>query len=311
MKGIRAMRSIFFSLLILLNSLSCRNAFQPGELYPDYSEYSKIPGTEYLEVLVYGDAGNGSSEQIITADAMSHYVLNSGTDIDFVINLGDSFYPSGVDSVTDPLWTDHFESIYDPSVLNMPFYSVLGNHDYRGNILAQIEYRSPGNDRWQMPGRYYSQRRTLPDGSTMDFFFLDTERVYYGDQAQLEWLEKELDSSTAVWKIVCGHRPLFSYGYHGTSGSMITRLQPILNHKADLYLAGHEHDLQVLDEVHGVYYLISGSAGGVRSSGVGDLTLFAAGRPGFMNLLFSGTQIICNVIESDTGIVYSRILKEK
>ena len=61
------------------------------------------------------------------------------------------------------------------------------------------------------------------------------------------WLEAALASSTARWKIVIGHHPLWS-----TAGSKFEQAKalrrlilPTLCRYADLYLAGHEHTLEV------------------------------------------------------------------
>ena len=182
--------------------LSCSMEQEPGELIPDYTAYIKERGTEYLEIMVYGDAGTGEAGQKATAAAMTSYA--SGNTIDLIISLGDNFYPEGVESVDDSQWIGKFESIYNPSVLNMPFYSVLGNHDYYGDIQAQQDYVSPYSDRWQMPSRYYREGRILDDGTMVDLFFLDTERILTGDADQLVWLELGLENSAADWKIVSG-----------------------------------------------------------------------------------------------------------
>jgi tartrate-resistant acid phosphatase type 5 len=192
---------------------------------------------------------------------MCDYVQNPENQIEFIINLGDSFYPAGVESVTDPQWYSRFESIFDPDILNMPFYSILGNHDYQGNINAQLD----------------------------------------------SWLEE----SDADWKIVCGHKPLFSNGDHGSSGPLIARLQEILDHRADLYICGHEHDMEILDKVNGVYYIVNGAAARSRDTSVGDNTILAASRIGFMTLLMSESVLVCKVIESGSGIINTTVLKEK
>jgi len=301
-----------FSLITLwFMMISCYEIKNPGERIPLYSDYVKAEGTEYLEFIAYGDAGKGGVEQQWTADEMSSYVTEVNNDIDFILNLGDSFYNDGVTSTTDPLWDSLFEEVYDSEILNMPFYSILGNHDYRGNINAQINYISPNNDRWQMPSRYYSITKKLPDNTEIEFMFLDSERLFYGDAEQLVWLDDKLDSSTARWKIVVGHRPLFSYGYHGFSGPLIPRMQPLLNNRADLYIAGHEHDMQILGPLNDVYYLVTGSAGTSRPTGVDDLTIFAVGRIGFMSFIISNTELVCRVIETNSGVIYSQILKSK
>jgi hypothetical protein len=54
------------------------------------------------------------------------------TPCDFVLLLGDNFYPSGVKSVTDSQWKTAFVTPYE--ALGLTFYPTLGNHDYEGQI---------------------------------------------------------------------------------------------------------------------------------------------------------------------------------
>jgi acid phosphatase len=306
----------WYLILYIFSLLSCRYIVNPGELIPESDPYIK-DGGEYLELLAYGDAGKGSDNQQWTADDMNSYVSDGSNDIEFIINLGDSFYDNGVSSTSDPLWNSYFEDVYSPMVGNLPFYSILGNHDYRGSIDAQLEYEGANYvldvSGWQMPARYYSFIKTLPDAelTTIEFFFIDTESLFYGDAEQLVWLDNKLSDSTARWKIVAGHRPLFSYGSHGFDGSLIPRLQPLLNNRADIYISGHEHDLQILGPLNNVYYIVNGSAGASSTTGVGDLTVFAAGRSGFMAFLISRDHLVCRIIETNSGVLYSLILKDR
>ncbi len=70
------------------------------------------------------------------------------------------------------------------------------------------------------------------------------------DHKQLAWLAEGLRSSTAKWKIVYGHHILWSIG--GTKydeGHVLRRLiLPELCLYADAYIAGHEHDLELLSD---------------------------------------------------------------
>ena len=92
----------------------------------------------------------------------------------FLLNVGDNFYYYGVDSVTDPQWKTTFEDVYTAPSLAIPWYSVLGNHDYGFNPDAQLQYKSPVNDRWVMPSRYYTKRVEIgTTGQYISFIFLD------------------------------------------------------------------------------------------------------------------------------------------
>ena len=68
----------------------------------------------------------------------------------------------GVKSVDDPLFRLYFEQPYDtPHLAYLPWYVVLGNHDYNGNTQAQVDYSTERGRRWHLPNEYY--RVDLPD----------------------------------------------------------------------------------------------------------------------------------------------------
>ena len=75
------------------------------------------------------------------------------------------------------------------------------------------------------------------------------------DKKQLQWLEQGLKQSKAKWKIVYGHHILWSIG--GTKydeGHVLRRLiMPVLCQYADAYIAGHEHDLELLTDDCSLY----------------------------------------------------------
>lgn len=51
-------------------------------------------------------------------------------DVKFVINVGDSFYPDGLNVKEDPQWDLKWRNIYAKQLRSVPWYSVYGNHDY-------------------------------------------------------------------------------------------------------------------------------------------------------------------------------------
>jgi tartrate-resistant acid phosphatase type 5 len=57
----------------------------------------------------------------------------------FVLSTGDNVYEAGISSATDPLWAATFTNVYTHAALSdVPFFSVLGNHDWLGNVTAQV-----------------------------------------------------------------------------------------------------------------------------------------------------------------------------
>ncbi|KAF5833127.1 Metallo-dependent phosphatase-like protein [Dunaliella salina] len=169
----------------------------------------------------------------------------------FVVTTGDNFYEHGLRSLDDPLFSKCFTDVYSAEGLQVPWYAVLGNHDYadgsKNGILEEGEY-SP---RWQVtngPGSLAAEgtniasrdpRWNLRQGAwrmsfasgLLDIIFIDTTPLhdkYYGHEwtnapggvgsqnvtEQMETMQALLKTSTAHFKIVIGHHPCFSYGSH-------------------------------------------------------------------------------------------------
>ena len=208
---------------------------------------------------VLGDWGRDTPEQHHVAAAMGRTAATAQAD--FVLAIGDNFYTDGVASVDDPLWQSVFEGVYTHPALQVPWYALLGNHDYRGNPQAQIDYAARSK-RWRMPARYYQVADAALVRADADLFAIDTspfvERYRANDgvigsntrsqdtKQQLAWLDHALSQSRAKWKIVTGHHPIRSGGSgHGDQPEIIAQVLPILNrHGVQAYIAGHDHDLQ-------------------------------------------------------------------
>ena len=215
-------------------------------------------GGASMTFLVLGDWGRfGAGSQRIVADRMAETAMEIGAK--FVLTVGDNFYENGVTGIDDPHWKGSFDDIYCAPSLQVPWYASLGNHDYRGNEQAQIDFGAR-RTRWTMPGRWYSFREQAPDGATVEFFVIDTTPMisgYYKDgktnvsgqdvEGQLRWLDRSLAGSTAQWKIVIGHHPVVRYGAAAQAAApdLIDRVDPILRrYRVPLYLHGHNHNLQ-------------------------------------------------------------------
>jgi tartrate-resistant acid phosphatase type 5 len=213
-----------------------------------------------LNFLVFGDWGRqGEQDQVEVAGQMAKAskVLNPG----FIISVGDNFYEDGVKSVDDAHWRKSFEEVYRDPALQVPWYCILGNHDYHSNCDAQIAYGKI-NPRWKMPARYYVESQQIDAATRADFFYIDTTPMlhsYRNDKdavanaatqdvpKQLDWFKGALAASQAQWKIVLGHHPIYSGGGHGDTPELIKNILPLLHeYKAQAYFNGHDHDLQHL-----------------------------------------------------------------
>jgi tartrate-resistant acid phosphatase type 5 len=237
----------------------------------------------------------------------------------FVLAVGDNFYNDGVASVDDPQWQTSFEKVYTAPSLQVPWHAILGNHDYHGDCDAQIAY-SKISQRWHMPARYYTRTERIDDANAVDFFFIDTMPMTAFDEdevqfngnvprqevpGQMAWLESALAASTAPWKIVVGHHPVYSGGQHGDTPFLVEHVQPLLKkHGVQAFINGHDHDLQHL-RAGSVNYFCSG--GGSRPRGTRKIaqTEFALGCSGFMAVALQADRMHVRMIDSHGKILYT------
>jgi 3',5'-cyclic AMP phosphodiesterase CpdA len=84
-------------------------------------------------------------------------------------------------------------------------------------------------------------------------------------ERELRWLDEQLAQSKATWKIVYGHYQIYSASRGDNDEEqedLIHRLLPILKKRgADLYICGHDHNLQILKADGGVNFVVAGGGG--------------------------------------------------
>ena len=198
------------------------------------------------------------------------------------------------------LGTIQFEEPYKN--LDFNFYLTLGNHDYRGNVQAQIDYTKISK-KWKMPSNIYSFNKDL-----IDFFSIDTNKP---SKKQAERVKKDIKASKAKWKIVFGHHPRYSNGVYTDSTGVLREMQDqILCNKAALYLSGHEHNKQHLAKACGVEYLVMGSGAGTRDKiQIGKNTLFAKANLGFAWFEADNNSIRFQILDTASNVEYEYIIK--
>ena len=209
---------------------------------------------------VMGDTGTGDREQYDVAKQM--VAFHDTFPFAFVIMLGDNII--GSDTPAD--MRTKFETPYKPLLdAGVVFHAVLGNHDNPNQ-----RFYKPFN----MGGeRYYAFQASeagaaKPTAGGVHFFALDTD---YLDKPQLDWLEKALSSSSAGWKILFFHHPLYSSGAtHGSALESRAILEPLfVKYGVSVVFSGHDHVYErVKPQKGGIVYWVSGAGGRLR---VGDL----------------------------------------
>ena len=195
-------------------------------------------GTEYLNYYVPTQEWN--------AGLMDDLCANNTCDM--LVSLGDNFYETGVKNIEDPRWKIVFENVYGrwshrDNVKKLDFWQIMGNHDWRGNATAQVDYMYQVPDsNFKMPAFYYTLEIEKTPDLSMKLIMIDTmimmnakevSKLPDSDvrdyrQEQNEWLENELENCFATYCIVAGHHPMYSIGVHGPTGDLLKYLQPML-----------------------------------------------------------------------------------
>ncbi|KAF8650808.1 hypothetical protein HU200_063713 [Digitaria exilis] len=213
-----------------------------------------------LTVLAVGDWGRrGQFNQSMVAEQMG--IIGKKMDIDFVVNVGDNFYKNGLTGVDDKAFEESFTNIYTAESLQKPWYTILGNHDYRGDALAQLSPVLRNLD-----SRWICMKSFVVNAEVADFFFIDTTPFvlkYWNEPKNdtYDWrgvapreayianvlkdLNAALKQSKATWKIVIGHHAIRSVSNHGDTQELVQQLLPILKaNGVDMYINGHDHCLE-------------------------------------------------------------------
>lgn len=197
---------------ITAGSLTIEDTIHISEGHTDRPTSQPVVTPEKLHLIMLGDWGKGGLNGDMTATSTSSVSRvgsssnrqlggkSGGTDYTYqasiarsmmkyvrhlnlraVITLGDNFYTSGVTSTTDTLWTTIWKNVYlaDSSPLNVPWYAVLGNHDYGSfaNAEAQVNRHlmsDTDDDNWRMPSHNYTQNFDIVGGGQVQVIFIDT-----------------------------------------------------------------------------------------------------------------------------------------
>ena len=269
---------------------------------------------------------NGYYDQKKIAELMGVMAEEIGPEC--VIAAGDVHHFSGVQSVEDPLWMTNYELIYSHPELMIDWLPILGNHEYRGNTQAIIDYSNISR-RWNMPGRYYTKVYE-EDGTTVRFVMVDTtplmskyrnESQKYPDackqdnEPQLQWLDSLLNEAKEDWVIVVGHHPIYAETSKEDSErmDMQNNVDRILRkHKnVAMYLCGHIHNFQHI-RVKGssIDYVVNSSASLSRDVNAITGTQFCSPETGFSVIAADKNELALHMIDKE-GKVLHTISKNK
>ena len=275
-----------------------------------------------LNFYLANDLGrNGYYDQKPIAELMGN--MAETVDIECVVAAGDVHHFEGVRSVNDPLWMTNYELIYSHPELMIPWYAILGNHEYRGNTQAVIDY-SAISARWNVPSRYYTFAMEN-DGVTVRFVMVDTAPLLdkyredtekYPDACkqdmdkQLEWIDSVLTAAKEDWVLVVGHHPIYAETGKDESErlDLQKRLDSILRKHAniDMYLCGHIHNFQHIRKPDSkIDYVVNTSGSLSRKVKPIDGTKFCSSDTGFSLICADKKEINLHMINKEGKVIYT------
>jgi hypothetical protein len=327
----RAARAVGLSLLAGAASAQTplfEEGFESGGLV----RWDSLTGVSEVRLLVVGDTGVGNPGQACVGEAMGAICLARGG-CSAVLLAGDNFYDIGVESTSDPQWSSKFEQPYDVPGLALSFHPVFGNHDYDGAHLyrraAQIAYSSlpvgsgPGtrpSSKWTMPSPWY---QVTFGGGLVRVFAIDThDMAGQPPDDQPPDLASAVSRATESWKLVMGHHPRFTSGAHQTDNEGLDDLYGLFDEQqaiyceADLYIAGHDHDREVIAQGQDpdcpeTGFLISGAGARTRVSPFAPVShslFYDDVALGFALLEITSAELAILVYDVDLGACDSPVL---
>ena len=291
----------------------------------DAKAWSKMKAD--VNLFVANDLGrNGYYQQRPIADLMGNMAEEIGPEC--VLAVGDVHHFNGVVSVDDPLWTSNYESIYAHPELMIDWLPVLGNHEYRGNTQAVLDYAQRSR-RWVMPARYYS-RVYENDGTTVRVVMIDTtpliekyrnDSITYPDackqnnDAQLQWLDATLKAAREDWVIVLGHHPVYAQTSKSDSerADMQRVLLPVLRRYGNvaMYVCGHIHNFQHLRMAGDAIDYVVNSAGSLsRKVKAVEGTQFCSPEAGFSVISANKNSLALYMIDGK-GVAINKVEHRK
>jgi tartrate-resistant acid phosphatase type 5 len=293
-----------------------------------------------LRFVAVGDTGKANDTQYEVADAIRDHCAAAGCD--FVLLLGDNLYPEGAEDTDDEVWQTAFEEPY--ADIDLPFYAILGNHDYGGKLLfvdvdglgnqfdrgpVEVEY-TQHSAKWRMPATHYTMRM-----GEVGFVVLDTDSILWDNTRngdQWDWFDGALaEVADAPWLFAVGHHPYRSNGDHGNAGDYQTldlsvhldqldgeEVEQFFDENVcgnfDLYLSGHDHDRQWLTDPSlcaGTELLVNGAGAEVKplDDPTRNPVAYQDGTTaGFLYMVVDAGSLTGQFIDADGSVAFERTI---
>lgn len=271
----------------------------------------------------FGAQGKANAGQLEVAAELRETCLDRCCD--FVQLLGNNIYDSGASSTSDPAWAARFEVPY--AAVDLPFWAVLGNHDYGANGAGtdfargpiQVDYSATVSTKFEMPALYW--QRSVEH---VDFLGLDSNKTMFSQDAQQRVdVDAWLDASTATWTISAGLHCYRSNGEHGNAGcydggcflpiingaTVRTFYENFLCGRVDLALCAHDHSMQWLQNTcSGTELAVAGTGADTTNLVGSQPSYFESETLGFLFVEIDGNTLTAEFIDTSGSVMFTRTL---
>jgi len=233
----------FVGLVVLLLASSCENYFEVSPYSADVRSHMKNTHIQHLaDIEEMGSNDSGEFKFAVLNDSHYNYndlgdavsIINSRTDIDFVIINGD---------FADHGYLKEYEMFYDiVKKLNKPYLTVIGNHDYltNGGKIYRKMFGEPN-------------KRFIYNNNLIVLF----DNVFWESDIDVDfnWLEESLkNSGQYLNRFVICHIPPFDGQFTAETELLYNSLMK--NYNVDYSIHGHVHSYSLADYYNnGVMYL--------------------------------------------------------
>lgn len=264
-----------FTLLIIITLANLS-----GLVFANDLPSGDIPSDE-VRFAVVGDTGTGGTRQNAIAQQMLK--LQSQSNFDLVLFMGDNIYPSGSPKDFEKKFLKPYQEFIEKGI---ELRACIGNHDARnqyGILLQKMVFGMGAKT-------YYSFSRK---DDLIEFFALDStilvkdNKIAERDE-QIKWFENSLAKSRAKWKVVFLHHPLYSSAKRHGLGSddedkmmnMKDLIEPLMQkYGVNLVVNGHDHVYERTKPQGRIHYFTSGAGGRLRKNNLDkDSPFFAFGN---------------------------------
>jgi predicted phosphodiesterase len=252
---------------VLTVVVGCSSPDQPAEPAgtPTRPGGPATGGTASPVVTIAGDIAGEQRNDTKTAK------LVEAINPDYVLTAGDNAYPDGTRSDYEK-YDETWGRFKDKT------YPTPGNHDYHdetGDPPYYYTYFADRLPREHNGGEYYAF-----NVGTWRLYSLNCEISCSASSDQAQWLADDLATAgKGKHAMAYLHRPRYSCGTHGSSDTPDALWDILLNARADLVVAGHDHNYQRFPRMN--------SDGGQSDDGI---VSFVAGTAGESHYEISGNE---------------------